>query len=170
MSNIIIDGYNVIGTNSPALDKARDEFISALIDYSRRKGHDITVVFDGYKEGGHGETYVTGGVKVVYTPYGQKADEYIKNTVRPGMERIVVSSDREIQSHAWAVDAVPVDSETFLRAMNKTSTASSGGDYVDGFDKDGDEDGEYSYGAGKRGNPRKTSKRQKAVQRAMAKL
>ena len=79
---VIIDGYNLIGTSHRNLEKQRETLIDALIEYKKRKGHDITVVFDGWKTGeSHESRYVTGGVRVIYSRVGEKADSVIKRII-----------------------------------------------------------------------------------------
>ncbi len=56
MANILIDGYNLIGIAHKDLEKARQELIQKLHGYAKTKGHDITLVFDGWKNGQLKET------------------------------------------------------------------------------------------------------------------
>jgi predicted RNA-binding protein with PIN domain len=51
MAFLLIDGYNLIGTAHRDLEKARNNLVSKLSKYSAQNGHDITVVFDGWKDG-----------------------------------------------------------------------------------------------------------------------
>lgn len=162
MSSIVIDGYNVIGVLHGDMETERQKFIEALMEYKKQTGHEITVVFDGWKEGRASEqSSVTGGVRVVYSALGEKADSVIKRMVsgRAG-QWIVISSDRDIQAHAWSRDAVPVGAEDFLRKLEKTETK-------EGFRAYDEE--EYAEPL-RKGNPRKSSKRDKAVRRALDKL
>lgn len=116
MSKILIDGYNVIGIFHKDLKKARDEFIEALIEYKNRKAHDITVVFDGYKEGLGKETVqYRAGIRIIYTGAGQKADDVIKKIIKNEKAFwIVISSDRDIERFTWSQNCVPVNSDIFL--------------------------------------------------------
>jgi predicted RNA-binding protein with PIN domain len=86
-----------------------------LAQYGKTKGHDITVVFDGWKSGGlREESFVVGGIRVVYSRLGEKADSVIKRIICTGKkEWIVISSDREIAGRAWSCGCVPVPSGTF---------------------------------------------------------
>jgi predicted RNA-binding protein with PIN domain len=161
ISSIIIDGYNLIGIYHSNLEKQREMLIDSLIEYRKKKGHDITVVFDGWKTGGAKENFsVTGGIKVIYTRIGENADSVIKRIVSSDKrEWIVVTSDRDIADHAWASGSIPVPSEDFLRAIERKASAVSR------------EEGEEDYGEPRRkGNPRKPSKKEKAVKRALGKL
>lgn len=163
ISSIIIDGYNVIGISHRDLKKQRDELIYSLIEYRKRKGHEITVVFDGWKTGEAQESRSKiGGVTVIYSRIGEKADSVIKRII--SVQRygwIVVSSDRDITDHAWASDAVPISGEDFLRIIeNKV---------ISYFDIEGYEDDEYQEPR-KKGSPRKLSKKEKAIRRVLNKL
>lgn len=163
ISSIIIDGYNVIGISHKDLKKQRDELINSLIEYRKRKGHEITVVFDGWKTGEAQESRSkVGGVTVIYSRIGEKADAVIKRMIsvkRYGW--IVVSSDRDITDHTWSSGAVPISGEDFLRIFeNKLSSYSDTEEY---------EDDEYQEPR-KKGSPRKLSKKEKAIRRALKKL
>jgi hypothetical protein len=164
MALLLIDGYNLIGTaHGGHAERERERLIADLAAYRKRRGHDVTVVFDGWREGPGAESRtVTGGVAVVYSGRGENADSVIDRLVRTsGRECIVVSSDREVQGRAWTGGAIPVATEAFLRRLE--DRAGGGGDEMD--DEEGD-DGTY----GSRGNPRKLSRKQRAINRALAKL
>lgn len=137
--------------------------IAALSQYSRIKGHEIVIVFDGWKSGGHRETVVkTGGIKIIYSRLGEKADAVIKKAIAGGRkEWIVVTSDRDIASSAWASGSVPVPSDIFLTALESAGRTAAG-------DYNRLEEDDFS-GAGK-GNPRMLSKKQKALKRVLNKL
>lgn len=164
MARIIIDGYNLIGVLHGDVEAERQRLLERLMEYRKLKGHDITVVFDGWKEGrAEGGGAVTGGIRVVYSPLGEKADVVIKRAVSQSRgQLIVVSSDREIQGHAWARGSVPVDSEVFMRRLEQAGRPEEAAP---------EDEEEYEAGeTGRRGNPRKPSKRQKALRRVLSKL
>ncbi|MEW6420076.1 MAG: NYN domain-containing protein [Nitrospirota bacterium] len=162
MSSIIIDGYNLIGIYHKDLEKQRNMLIDSLIEYKKKKGHDITVVFDGWKTGEAQENHlVVGGIKVIYSRIGEKADSVIKRIISSDRrEWIVVTSDRDIANHAWASSSIPISSEDFLMAVESEIPS-----YFD--EKEYDE--EYIEPR-RKGNPRKPSKKEKAVRRALSKL
>jgi predicted RNA-binding protein with PIN domain len=169
MASIIIDGYNVTGIMHGDLEAERQRLVNYLAENNRLKSHNITVVFDGYRDGlGHGGRHVTGGITVVFSPLGEKADAVIKKTVAGGERHwIVVSSDREIQDFAWAKGSTPIGSEDFLRTLGRPREDGHTGD----GDEHGDEDEDEDYRRPpKKGNPRKPSRRQVAVKRALSKL
>jgi predicted RNA-binding protein with PIN domain len=160
--SIIIDGYNIIGIDHRDLRKQREILIDSLIDYRKRKGHDITVVFDGWKTGeGQECKAVIGGVRVIYSRIGEKADAVIKRIISSVKRQwIVVSSDRDIANHAWASGSIPASRDDFLQALERKET----------FFSDQEEyDEEYSI-PNRKGNPRKLSRKDKAVARALSKL
>lgn len=145
------------------LRSEREKLIRLLVKYKKIKGHDITVVFDGWKSGGHTEaSMITGGIRVIYSRLGETADSVIKRiTKREKKEWIVVSSDRDIAAHAWSHGSVAVPTAEFHSLLMKAS-GSFGGDY--------ELLEEYDEALEKKGNPRKPSKKEKALLRAMKKL
>jgi hypothetical protein len=203
MAHVIIDGYNVIGIAHGDIAGQRERLIAALIEYRKTVGHDITCVFDGDPSRFHspgdaffgraalsrsaaypgtaagrsGARTITGGVGVIYSGAGRKADDVIKQIVSERSHKwIVVTSDRDIASHAWALDCVPVRSEDFAkkllvppdREINRIADADDA--YYDA-DKDGDKDvDENTARARKPGNPRTLSKKDKLVKQALDKL
>lgn len=162
ISFIILDGYNIIGTSHRDLEAQREKLVQALIKYRETRGHDIVVVFDGWKTGsGVENTLIKGGVRIIYSRLGEKADSVIKRIISAERrEWIVVSSDREIASHAWAAGSIPISSEDFQQFAWRKTEAS---DFEDS------EASPDSKGYGK-GNPNRASKKEKAVQRALSKL
>lgn len=131
------------------------------------KGHEITVVFDGWKSGGaREETLKTGGVVVIYSRLGENADYVIKRIIsRDKKEWIVVTSDRDIAAFAWANGCIAVPSQRFRPVMGKTGS-SIGGEYEPLYE---DEDDRHVLQREK-GNPRALSKKEKALARALRKL
>ena len=136
--------------------------IDSLIEYRKRKGHDITIVFDGWKTGqGQESRSVLGGVKLIYSRLAEKADEVIKRTISSEKrEYIVVTSDRAIADYAWSSGSIPVPSNEFLRALER--------DRQPFMDKE-ESDEEYG-GQPRKGNPRQLSKKEKALRKATSKL
>jgi hypothetical protein len=164
ISSIIIDGYNLIGISHQDLNSQREKLLHLLIEYKKIKGHDITVVFDGWKSGGGREELSTiGGVKVIYSRLGEKADAVIIRTIsREKREWIVITSDREIMSHAWASGSLPIPSSEFKAILENRDT-NIGGEY-DLIEED------YDEGRQRKGNHQKPSKKEKALMRVRKKL
>lgn len=136
--------------------------IDSLVQYRKRKGHDITVVFDGWKTGQGKETQAgVGGIRVIYSMIGERADAVIKRMVSSEKRAwIVITSDRDIADHAWAAGSVPVPAGVFSNILERAYNPYFSEQY-------GEED--FS-GPHSKGNPRKPSKKEKALKRALLKL
>lgn len=103
--SLIVDGYNLI-RQSPELRRyekedlarGREMLLKKLLSYQRLKKRSITVVFDGWEEGGLRENRDRcGGIDVIYSQRGEKADQVITRLARTrGHGAIVVTSDREL--------------------------------------------------------------------------
>ena len=123
------------------------------------------LVFDGWKSGQSREvSSAKGGVNVIFSRLGEKADSVIKRIISAERrEWIVISSDREIADHAWASDCVPVLSEVFFKFL-ESGSASSG---LSPSEEEGDDAQPERQ---RKGNPRKLSKKDKAMNRVLGKL
>ena len=158
------------------MEKMREEFVELLVRYRQIKAHDITVVFDGYRNGaGVENTTVHCGVRVIYSRLGERADDVIKRIVsRERREWIVVSSDRDIANHAWAEGSIPVQSERFFEIVSKQVKMK--GDAAPPVCEDSEgpppfaADDEAEDPRCRKGNPYKLSKRDRAVRKALSKL
>ena len=127
--NILIDGYNLIRQSDTlrryelqSLEAGRNALIASLSGYMKRKGHKITVVFDGWENGSAMEERdYCSGIHIIYSSRGEKADEVIKRlTAQADEELIVVSSDREISSFAIRRGKTAISSPQFEMIMTKT--------------------------------------------------
>jgi hypothetical protein len=161
---IIIDGYNLIGVQHRDLQKEREVLIRHLSAYKKLKGYDITVVFDGWKTGGHREEHlVTGGIHIIYSRLGDTADDLIRKILmQDRKEWIVITSDREISHHAWSAGAVPVPSDLFRKRLEQSGRDKSG----EGCGNPDDDENDIP----KKGNARQPSKKDKALLRVLRKL
>jgi predicted RNA-binding protein with PIN domain len=125
---ILIDGYNLIRQSDnlrrferKSLEAGRNALITKLVEYEKKKAHQITVVFDGGKsdwldEGRDRE----GKINIIYSRWGERADDVIKRiAARAVGDVIVVSSDREISSYATSLGKTPLTSPEFEAIMNK---------------------------------------------------
>ncbi len=123
------------------------------------------VVFDGWKSGSGTEHFsVRGGVKVIFSRIGEKADSVINRILSEDRrEWIVVSSDREIAEHAWATGSIPVSAEEFVPFLGRLGMSA----YASSPEED--EDIMESKKV-KKGNPRKLSGKGRDVRRALGKL
>jgi len=85
------------------LRNERETLIDSLIEYRKRKGHDITVVFDGWKTGEGRSTSRSSAGYEWSIQNRRKADAVIKRIISSVKQQwIVVSSDRDIANYAWA--------------------------------------------------------------------
>jgi len=170
---IIIDGYNLIYAwpdlklkfkQSPEL--AREELIRFLSNYRKVKKHKITVVFDAYNIYNllHSE-FSEKGIKIIFTPMGVTADEFIKNKVKiNGDKYIVISSDNEIKSFSRLHHATPINSEEFIGKLEFALYSDVKGVYEDNeFD-------EKTLSTRKKGNPKKLPKKLRKIQHKIKKL
>jgi len=169
MAYLLIDGYNLIGTAHQNLEKERSKLIEDLSKYSKKTGHDVTVVFDGWKNGMGAETnMMIGGVKVTYSRLSEKADRVIMRIISSGQKAwIVVSSDREIADFARSKGAAPITSDEFrYKLYSPIETAE---DSEEEPVEDDDEETDIKPGCMK-GNPWKLSKKEKMKARTLKKL
>ncbi len=171
MAYILIDGYNLIGIAHRDLQKARNDLIQKLCNYSNLKGHNITVVFDGWKNGQATETKLRiGNTNIIYSRLGEKADFVIKRLLsKTTKSLIVVSSDREISDFAIKRDIVSVTASEFEDKLYSGlhTTKEEAEEYLkyDKYDDDID-----VMPVRQKGNPWKPSKRQKRKLQALKKL
>jgi len=105
---------------------------------------------------------VIGGVRVIYSRLGDKADEVIKIMIeQDGKEWIMITSDREIMSHAWKNSSVPVPSDQFISRLEQADNDLRG-DY-----EVLEEDNSMQQ---QKGSPRQRSKKEKSLIRVLNKL
>jgi len=119
---IIIDGYNLIRQSDSlrcferfSLEEGRKELIRRLSLFKRRRGHTIIVVFDGWISGSaREERHNEGGITVIYSKRGEKADEVIKRlATKGGSANTVVTSDRNIADFISRRGGVAIASPEF---------------------------------------------------------
>ncbi|MEW5735952.1 MAG: NYN domain-containing protein [Thermodesulfobacteriota bacterium] len=123
---LIVDGYNLTNARPDLfgagadLEQSRDDLLSLLARYKKKKGMSVTVVFDGANAPGHEARRTSEkGISVIYSRLGQSADSVIRDLCRTLREKaLVVSSDRALCRDAAGFGAACVDSDEFLdRAM-----------------------------------------------------
>ena len=128
--HILIDGYNLIRQSDTirrferqSLEAGRNALIIFLAGYRQKKGHKITVVFDGWESGSaEEERDYSSGINILYSRRGEKADEVIKRIIaHTDEEIIVVSSDREISSYAAKRGKTALSSPEFETIIRKSS-------------------------------------------------
>ena len=118
---LIIDGYNAIqkirrfaGILDESLEAARAEFVKSLGDYrARNRAFDeIIVAFDGARNKGSSlKKYRSGFVEVMFSSYGESADDLIKALLIENIscDITVVSDDNYVANNcrAYKADIMP---------------------------------------------------------------
>ncbi|MFQ5849472.1 MAG: NYN domain-containing protein [Candidatus Binatia bacterium] len=167
--HIIIDGYNLLGSERGLrgdLEGKRRQLIEQLQQYRERKGYQITVVFDGWRSGRmHEVQEQSGAITVIFSQQGEKADSVIQKLAREmGSGCVVVTSDRELRRAAEASAAVAIYSGEFSTKLKN-------------LDRENNHDEDHVSPCllafqrqGKRGNPRKLSKRERKRREKLKKL
>lgn len=168
MAYILIDGYNLIGIAHKNLEKARSNIIDNLCKYSNLKRHDVTIVFDGWKEGQKTETRMRiGEVSIIYSRLGEKADFVIEKILSKSAKPwIVVSSDREVADFANKKDFASISAEEFENKLY-LALSTAGEEAAEEYPEFEDID---IMPLRQKGNPRRLSKKQKKKVRALQKL
>jgi predicted RNA-binding protein with PIN domain len=162
MAHALIDGYNLLGVFHKNLERAREELIHRLERYCSMKGHDLTIVFDGWKEGEPFESVIRQGtVTVIYSKRGETADAVIERILRERKKAwIVITSDRAVADFAWGMGYASINSQEFERKL-ESSGKRDPSDMLD------EEDLSKTQ---RKGNPRMPNKRQKLKIKALEKL
>jgi predicted RNA-binding protein with PIN domain len=162
--HVIIDGYNLLarmngsGANSHS-EMARESLLRLLAGYRHRKGHPLTIVFDGWQRGQpvEGREH-RAGVQVIYSKRGEKADQVIERLAQEyGAEAAVVTSDHEVIRAVQAQGALIMRAPEFadkLQAHSKSSIEAP----VPYKELAVDEDALLRRNREKKGNPRKLPK------------
>jgi len=132
--HIIIDGYNLIRQSETlrrferqSLEAGRQALLQQVSLYRQQKGHRSTVGFDGWESGSpFEERDRQGGIAVIYSRRGEKADEVIKRMVlQKGEETVVVTSDRDIAGFVIRKGATALSSLEFEAVISRTASAAT---------------------------------------------
>ncbi|MGZ8752524.1 MAG: NYN domain-containing protein [Acidimicrobiia bacterium] len=120
---VVVDGYNVSMTAWPELSvgEQRDRLVSALAEMALRTRAGVTVVFDG-ADVGRVTPPRRPGVRVVFSPAGEKADPVVVREIAalPLLTPVLaVSSDQWVRVHSEQQGARAVGSEAFLAALRR---------------------------------------------------
>jgi uncharacterized protein len=175
--HIIVDGYNLIRQSDAlrryeriSLEEGRRALVRSLDDYRKLRGHRITVVFDGWEGGSpQEERDRAGGIDIIYSRLGEKADEVIKRLVAAGSEEtLIVTSDREITTFAARRGKGTIASPEFAARLDQLTTAPSPEVDIPG-ETDGEEDDHHGT-AKKKGPARRLSKQKRAALARIKKL
>jgi len=162
---IIIDGYNFIGRQKGLrgdLEGKRARLIEQLAAYRRIKNLPVTVVFDG---SGKGEAERTGGIEVIFSGYGESADDVIvrmAEALREGCT--VVSSDRAVQDQVRRSGAVALYAGEFEARLHAALDQNAAPPPKEEADERGPTRPE------KKGNPHKRSKAERRRQGRLKRL
>ena len=131
--HILVDGYNFIRQSETlrlferlSLERGRLELIRRLSGYKKFRPHRITVVFDGWLGGPPVEERDReGGIDIIYSRKGEKADDVIKRIARhAGEEMVVVTSDRGIQDAVIRCGGATISSRDFEERMVRAGLSS----------------------------------------------
>ena len=143
--HLIIDGYNLIRASASmsrqeadGLAYGREALISRLAAYKRIKHWPVTVVFDAMAGPSLSESREqVAGIKVVYSPADQTADQVIVRMARKkGQQAMVVTSDRELAGLAEAAGATVLDSPAFEARMEMAFYMETKGGGVEAEDRE----------------------------------
>lgn len=176
--HIYIDGYNMIRQSirlrrfeRHSLEAGRTALIDWLAQYRTRKNHRITVVFDGWVSGGaREERDYSGGIGMIYSPKGVKADDVLKRIIASSDEEIlVVSSDREIVSYAVRRSKAAMPSPEFESIVDR-QLATPEADMAFGKEKEDDDDNDSGRFRHKKGPARRLSRAEKQARARIRKL
>jgi len=175
--HILIDGYNLIRQSidlrrfeRQSLEAGREALIAWLAEYRARKGHEITIVFDGWESGQpREERDYSSGIHIIYSARGVKADDVLKRIAASTDEEIlVVSSDREVISFAVRKSRATLSSPEFESIVNKFLSARTQ-EFPE--PEDGEErEEEDSRRLNKKGPARKLSRSQRQARAKIRKL
>jgi len=178
--HIIIDGYNLIRQSDRLrkaerfnLEEGRHSLIRFLIPYRERKGHRLTVIFDGWDGGSFQEERDReGGIDIIYSRKGEKADDLIKRMAeRSGDELVVVTSDRDIGHFVERCGGTVVASQTFEGIVGGDHPPSEPFTYGQVVaDKEDDDLVQGKKGTKKKGPAKKTSRREREYHKRLVKL
>jgi predicted RNA-binding protein with PIN domain len=173
--HIIIDGYNLIRQSDSlrrhekqSLEAGRRALILRLAEYKRKKGHRITVVFDGWEKGpAMEERDRQENIGIIYSRRGEKADDVIKRLAdNSSEETIIISSDREIASYVTRHGKTALSSTEFEMLMFKAITESEGNDFA----ADKEDDDENDHHSSKKGPAKRLPRARRHAQTKIKKL
>jgi uncharacterized protein len=174
--HLIVDGYNLIrqsvtlrGYERISLEAGRQALLRGLSDYRKLRGHRITVVFDGWVGGSPlEERDRAGGIDIIYSRLGEKADEVIKRLLAKGSEEImVVTSDREIVNFAARRGKTSIASAAFASLLDGVAAGAASEVPQEAEEE---EDGDRHTAAKKKGPARRLSKQKRAALTRIRKL
>jgi len=127
--DVIIDGYNLIGSDrglTGELEHQRNWLVQRLSLYQEVKGHNVALVFDGWKSGSLDEaSQIKQGIRVVFSRQGEKADSVIVRLARQkGSGCVVVTSDREVRRAVEKFGATAIHAGEFSQILRNLELSS----------------------------------------------
>jgi predicted RNA-binding protein with PIN domain len=163
----LVDGYNVIrrdpdlrAREAESLESGRRALVHLIARARRALQDEFTVVFDGARIGNAAPT--TGRIRVVFSRPPLTADDELMRLARQLRSgAAVVSSDRKIQDAARRAGCAVLTTEQFLDALDVPERVPEPAI---------EEEPEEEPDRGKRGNPRRLSKKARRAQRALGRL
>jgi predicted RNA-binding protein with PIN domain len=162
----LIDGYNVIRSDpdlraveSRGLQAGRAALLRLVAEIAGRSSDLFTVVFDGAPI--PGVATPPGRLQVIFSRPPQRADDVLVRMARQhGNGAVMVTSDRAVQDAARRAGCAVLGAAEFLAGLTSTDASAERDD-----DREAPE-----RAATKRGNPRRSSKRARAAERALKRL
>ena len=161
--HLVIDGYNLLH-NTPELAPAeargqgRAALLKALKLYRAKRGHKLTVVFDGGPDAAPTRASES-GVPVVYAGAEQSADDVIAElAAKHGPGVTIISDDRELAQRCAAAGSEVIASWEFAGRLMQAAQGR-----VEGLEAPGD-DQRWDFTTKKKGPSKRLpkSKRRKA--------
>ena len=122
----LVDGHNLIPKLGLRLDSIDDEMelIAILQEFCRVERKQVEVYFDGAPEAG---TRKLGPVTAHFVRLGTTADDsirrHLKKLAKAAKNWAVVSSDRQVQAEARAVQAEIISSDLFAKQLRQARNA-----------------------------------------------
>ena len=172
LMHIVIDGYNLIRQSSEfrhferhSLEEGRRYLIKRLSEFKKRKGHKVTVVFDGWDRGPiEEERSKEGAITIIFSRRGEKADDVIKRMAsRGGKDLLIVTSDRDLAYAASRSGTTVVSSNHFEDTISQI-------DYEGGPDKSNRDELENTAGSKKKGPSKRWPKNKRLALNKMRNL
>ncbi|HLR95148.1 MAG TPA: NYN domain-containing protein [Jiangellaceae bacterium] len=122
-AHLVVDGYNVTKTAWPdsPLDAARTRLVQALGALGSRTGAEITCVFDGAAVATGTSAPAARGVRVLFSPADQIADDVIRDIVRAepeGRAVVVASSDQDLVNDLRGPGVAPVSASVLVSILS----------------------------------------------------
>lgn len=134
--HLIIDGYNMIRAlehlnraEQRGLDLGRQALLTSLAGYKKNRPGPITVVFDAQSQPHlQIQTDQARGIKVLFSPSGQTADQVIVRLVqRQSSQALVVTNDRELSAAVTAAGGAVVSCADFDARINLAAVMAGAG-------------------------------------------